>query len=219
MGARRGIIVNCELIVTDDTTDPYSSRGFDDFTLRWSNAGRRAGSGATTAAAEPPRAVVRLTSGPDHFDPARGVNPAQVRADFSEGFPVGLLILGRGGDDILVGSYGSDHIEGEDGNDALRGAAGDDRLFGRTGADILLGDDGDDTLEGGRGRDRIDGGAGGDRLTGGFDADTLRGGGGRDRIVSVDGAADRVDCGAGRDSAIVDRRDRVRNCERVDRGS
>ncbi|MDQ3723238.1 MAG: hypothetical protein M3376_09280, partial [Actinomycetota bacterium] len=63
----------------------------------------------------------------------------------------------------------------------------------------------------------LDGGAGNDRLTGGFDPDILRGGRGRDRLVAVDGARDILDCGPGRDTAIVDRKDRVRNCERVER--
>jgi len=65
----------------------------------------------------------------------------------------------------------------------------------------------------------LDGGPGNDRITGGYDADRLHGGPGRDAIVAVDGRRDRVDCGPGRDTALVDRIDRVRNCERVRRDS
>lgn len=80
------------------------------------------------------------------------------------------------------------------------------------------GDDYNDELQGGggRGADDLRGESGNDRLVGGFDADRLSGGPGNDRITSVDGERDTVDCGSGRDVAIVDRRDRVRsNCERV----
>jgi len=54
------------------------------------------------------------------------------------------------------------------------------------------------SLKGGGGRDRIDAGAG------------------DDFVGSVDGAADRVSCGTGRDTAIVDSNDRVAGgCELV----
>jgi hypothetical protein len=43
----------------------------------------------------------------------------------------------------------------------------------------------------------------------------LRGGPGRDHLVAVDADSDLVDCGSGHDTATVDRRDRVRNCERI----
>jgi len=198
--------------------------GAERVTLGWTNAGRRAGPGGGEGATggsdvTAGRATALLTSGADHFDPiARGVGKVRIRLDARAGLlPAGLLILARGGDDVVIATYGSDHVEGEAGNDLLRGAGGDDLLYGRTGDDILLGDDGDDPLEGGRGRDRLDGGPGDDNLTGGYDEDTLRGGNGRDRIVAVDGRRDVVDCGPGRDTALVDNRDRVRNCERVER--
>ena len=38
-----------------------------------------------------------------------------------------------------------------------------------------------------------------------------------DRINALDGTADIVDCGAGKDTAIVDRHDTVRGCEDADR--
>ena len=38
-----------------------------------------------------------------------------------------------------------------------------------------------------------------------------------DTILAADGTADRVECGAGRDSATVDRKDTVVGCEKVTR--
>jgi Ca2+-binding RTX toxin-like protein len=64
----------------------------------------------------------------------------------------------------------------------------------------------------------VRGGAGKDVLLGGAGRDRLFGGGGNDRIDAAGGSRDRVDCGAGRgDSAVIDRRDRRANCERVRR--
>jgi hypothetical protein len=82
----------------------------------------------------------------------------------------------------------------------LAGTVAGDRLLGFRGADRLLGRAGRDCLKGGRGRDR------------------LRGGRGTDLLKARDGARDLVDCGrGGPDRAVVDRRDRVRRCERVRR--
>jgi hypothetical protein len=90
----------------------------------------------------------------------------------------------------------------------LRGTAGNDRLFGLRGNDRLLGKRGRDCLFGGRGNDRLNGGGGRDRMVGGP---------GRDRLVARGSAIDQLDCGPGRDLAIVDKRDVVRRCERVRR--
>lgn len=77
---------------------------------------------------------------------------------------------------------------------------GNDTIVGNAAFNILGGNDGNDT---------IDGGAGNDLLSGGRGDDTLR---------ARDGFADRVDCGPGTDTAIVDTLDVVSaNCERVDR--
>ena len=55
-------------------------------------------------------------------------------------------------------------------------------------------------------------------LVGGRGKDKLFGGAGNDTLDARDGKRDTVDCGAGRrDLARVDRRDRVRRCERVKR--
>jgi Ca2+-binding RTX toxin-like protein len=79
---------------------------------------------------------------------------------------------------------------------------------------------GDDRIVGGKGLARLisssfDGQDGKDRITGTDGADELIGGPGRDVIRSRDRAADLVDCGSGLDLAIVDRRDRVRQCNIV----
>ena len=124
-------------------------------------------------------------------------------------------MLGSEGADTCAGLAGSDDLEGRGGDDVLDAGEGDDRLFGRFGADRLLGGPGRDELEGGRGTDLLDGGEGDDALNGGLDGDWLFGGPGDDRVTARGGGVDRVDCGPGRDTAVVDSRDRVAGCERV----
>ncbi len=136
--------------------------------------------------------------------------------DVVAGSPGGDTVLGGDGDDTIRGGDGDDvSLEGENGDDLIWGGPGDDVVFGRTGADRMWGEDGDDYVEGGRGDDALDGGAGADQLFGGFGRDRLRGGDGDDELNAFDNSADVVDCGAGNDVAIVDRRDRVIGCERV----
>jgi Ca2+-binding RTX toxin-like protein len=81
--------------------------------------------------------------------------------------------------------------------------------------DVILGMGGNDTLLGGAGDDRLDGGAGNDVITGGSGADTILGGPGSDTIYAADGERDIIDCGPGRDRAVVDSVDVVKNCEVV----
>jgi hypothetical protein len=47
--------------------------------------------------------------------------------------------------------------------------------------------------------------------------DIHRAGSGNDNVSSADGTREAVDCGSGRDRARVDRKDRVKGCERVKR--
>jgi hypothetical protein len=153
---------------------------------------------------------------------------------------------GGGGDDVLTGQQGAggdgDDLlivgsgRGNSGNDILRcapqnsgcyqnGGAGDDVLTGGTGSNRLFGEGGRDLMDGGARDDELDGGLGNDRLIGGAGPDVLEGGVGADRLEAREDRSageqpkkDRVDCGAGRrDRATVDRRDRVRRCERVTR--
>lgn len=104
-------------------------------------------------------------------------------------------------------------VRGTNGRDTpatVPGSGSGDRLVGGGGKDRLNGLEGDDCVLGQGGGDRLKGGPGKDRLVGGSGNDVIR---------AADGERDRVSCGAGkRDRAVVDRRDRVTQCERVRRG-
>jgi hypothetical protein len=86
-------------------------------------------------------------------------------------------------------------------------------VFGGGGADLLI--------TSFAGATRIVGGSGNDRIDGGIDhgpGQRLEGNSGNDRIrarETREPARDFVICGSGRDTAIVDRLDRVSGCERV----
>jgi Ca2+-binding RTX toxin-like protein len=101
-------------------------------------------------------------------------------------------------------------------------------------ADVVDGGSGNDVVHGGKGKNDVQrGGPGNDTLDdaacpsrssscnrppfpGATAGDVFEGGSGNDDIFSRDGKRDRVDCGAGRDIAKVDGKDRVAgNCERV----
>ena len=97
---------------------------------------------------------------------------------------------------------------GTSGPDVLRGSRSADELYGRAGSDRLLG------LSG---RDILDGGAGPDVVVGGADSDLLIGGSGHDLLRARDGDGDRLRCGQGRDTAIVDSVDAVGGCEVIRR--
>ncbi len=98
-----------------------------------------------------------------------------------------------------TGTAGANVLTGDGGANILRGRGGHDRLYGRGGNDTLYGDAGNDLLDGGAGLDRFFGGTG------------------RDTIRARDGRRERIDCGPGRDTAIVDKGDVVRGCETVRR--
>jgi Ca2+-binding RTX toxin-like protein len=121
------------------------------------------------------------------------------------------LIFGGAGNDTVWAGAGDDRVFGEDGDDLLHGEAGNDMLDGAAGRDLLDGGDGDDQLVGGDGDDVLMGRAGADLVQGGTGEDVLDGGEGADRmlggegddvlVASMDGAADQMDGGAGKDSA------------------
>lgn len=113
-----------------------------------------------------------------------------------------------GGRDRVLAFAGGDCVLGGAGDDVVDGGRGPDNLKGQRGADRFRGDSGQDDIRGNGGRDVLNGGAGRDRLLAGRDRDLIR---------AADGTRDVVRCGRGRDRAIVDRRDRVRGCERVKR--
>jgi hypothetical protein len=117
-----------------------------------------------------------------------------------------------------AGAGGKDTIDGGTGNDTLYGAGGDDKLTGGDGNDKLFGGDGNDSLSGGKGKDTVDGGKGNDKLTGGSEVNKYSGGSGDDTINAKNGKVETIDCGAGKkDSASVDKGDKVKGCERVKR--
>lgn len=123
-----------------------------------------------------------------------------------------------GGGGTCSGGDGDDVLDGSTGPDRLSGLGGDDIFAGRRGDDMLSGGDGDDRITGDRGADVIRGGNGKDTLTGGFDRDALYGGPGNDTLTPGSGVSgELVDCGPGRDTAIVGRGDRTRSCEVVRR--
>jgi hypothetical protein len=86
--------------------------------------------------------------------------------------------------------------------EGVAGGSGADRLSGNSLANGLYGGDGNDTLDGGPGQDVLAGDAGDDVLQ------------------AQDGQADRVTCGDGGDTAVVDGADTVAaDCETVQRGA
>jgi Ca2+-binding RTX toxin-like protein len=114
----------------------------------------------------------------------------------------------------LVGTAVARDVRGTRDDDRLRGTPRGDRIVGLGGNDVINGRKGADSLVGGGGRDRIVGGPGADELN--AIAGAERGARGADRIRARDGSADLVNCGPGRDVAVVDSiEDGVYDCERV----
>jgi len=91
-------------------------------------------------------------------------------------------VFGKAGDDVLLGSTGSDALFGNSGFDILIGGPKSDNLFGGMGDDHLQGDEGKDSLFGGPGNDQLDGGMSDDNLSGGTGQDTFVYNGGHDVI-------------------------------------
>jgi hypothetical protein len=148
----------------------------------------------------------------DACDSAMSAVPTPLRAGACENSRAGTRRSER-----LDGTTAGDTLLGRGGNDTLNGLGGDDCLFGGAGRDRLSASSGNDQLEGGDGNDRLSGGSGNDELDGGGGKNRFAAGSGRDKVNAANGRAERVDCGPGRDSAVVDRRDRARRCERVRR--
>lgn len=132
-------------------------------------------------------------------------------------------LIGNGGADDMTGGGGFDQVlyydkgsaqplsislndaadDGESGeSDNVRSSIEDIR--GGEGADVISGSGAPNEIDGSGGADIIDGGAGVDRFNGGH---------GDDRVLSRDGNAERVDCGADADTATSDTVDEVAGCE------
>jgi Ca2+-binding RTX toxin-like protein len=87
---------------------------------------------------------------------------------------IGTVLAGtNAAQEDLLGTNGSDTIDGHGGND---------NIYGLSGADTIRGGAGNDYVEGGPGPDRIEGGIGDDMLLGGFGDDLVYGGEGNDRL-------------------------------------
>jgi Ca2+-binding RTX toxin-like protein len=116
---------------------------------------------------------------------------------------------------FLAGDEGKDALLGTEREDRLQGGAGPDRLFGRGGRDFLYPSAGADLTVGGAGADFISGMRGSDRPD--LQPDSYFGGSSDDFIDARRGGVDQISCGEGRDEALADRRDAVRDgrCERL----
>ncbi len=126
--------------------------------------------------------------------------------------------------DRIFGGSGNDTLTGGDSRDRVYGGGGNDTSDGENGNDLMAGGPGDDTQHGGGGNDRIFANVGCDTTYGdagnddlwalargdvqgpGVDqvGDTLDGGAGDDRFHTRDGEVDRVTCGDGNDTALLD---------------
>ncbi|HEU4655929.1 MAG TPA: hypothetical protein VFR97_00305 [Capillimicrobium sp.] len=110
--------------------------------------------------------------------------------------------------------------------------SGRSKLVGSDKADYLRSPDSPDTIDGRGGDDEIEGGNNDDRITGGPGRDVINADAGpgscnflvcrlphgNDKVLARDGARDSIECGAGRDVVIADRKDVVASsCEVVKR--
>jgi hypothetical protein len=157
------------------------------------------------------------------------------------GTPVNDSMYGRGGNDFLLGNAGDDELDGGPGADALSGGPGRDSVSyegaavsvtldevandGAAGegdnvlrdTEDVYGSENPDTITGNDLENTLDGNGGNDQIVGGPGADGLFGGEGNDNIVARDGSPDRVECGPGVDTAIVDSKDSLIECESIGR--
>jgi len=126
-------------------------------------------------------------------------------------------ILGTDAGETLPGTPGPDLIRGLGGPDEITAGAGNDCAKGGKGRDSVKGQGDEDVVTGGKNADRVSGGSGDDKVRGNQGGDNIRGGSGDDEIRDLSKGRDRINCGAGNDTAAVRGNDRVRNCEEVTR--
>jgi hypothetical protein len=105
-------------------------------------------------------------------------------SDALNGMPGDDVIVGLGGNDAINSRGGNNLICGGDGNDAINTGAGDDKINGDAGNDAINAGVGNDILNGGVGNDTLNAGAGNDMLDGGPGFDTLNGGPGSDTCIN-----------------------------------
>jgi Ca2+-binding RTX toxin-like protein len=119
----------------------------------------------------------------------------QLDSEELDSFPLEVWMLG--GNDTIDGSFDSDLVYGNEGEDILRGGlAGNDSLFGGKGKDVLFsalnsgkgylsGGEDSDALYGFGGNDTLIGGKGNDMIISGNGNNTLTGGLGKDYLFNV----------------------------------
>lgn len=116
-------------------------------------------------------------------------------------------ILGGDDADLMVGTSGPNHFDGDDGADYLLGMGGSDRLETLSSDAVVDGGEGDDYVSA---LGQTYGGAGSDEVyfSGFADAgpgiDSLQGSYTNDVVVSTDGEIDQVSCGRGADILYAD---------------
>jgi Ca2+-binding RTX toxin-like protein len=121
----------------------------------------------------------------------------------------GSSLFGEEGDDDLTGSADLHNLlDGGPGADFLHGGHGDDELLGGPDNDGILAFSGEDSVEGEDGNDEMDDGPGKSEIDGGAD---------KDKVTSTEGGGDKIDCGPGRDRAVVHKKDKVKSCEKLKR--
>ena len=143
-------------------------------------------------------------------------------------------LYGRRGNDRLDGGFGSDFMSGGSEKDTVTYEERTNRVFVtlddlandgetnegdnvQTDVEVVLGGIQDDNVFGDADGDTIDTGRGEDLIDGRLGPDQLAGGGAPDVVLAHDGARDEVICGNARDLAIADGRDKVIDCETIDR--
>ncbi len=100
------------------------------------------------------------------------------------------VLAATSGLNVIVGTDGSDRINGTAAGDLILGLDGDDRINGLSGEDVICGGAGDDDIRGNNGDDTIAGEAGFDRLFRNGEA-------GFDRLFGNGGSGDECLLGEG----------------------
>ena len=115
--------------------------------------------------------------------------------DYLVGSNAGMIALGLGGSDVLIGGQAADVFSGDDGDDQLYGNGGLDQIYAGSGLDYISGGADADYLSGGAGRDVFFGGAGTDTIIGGEGDDefyVLSGDGGDIIVDYIGQGLDRI---------------------------
>lgn len=125
-----------------------------------------------------------------------------------EGVTYGAPIMGTNGSNVINGTSGNDLIFALGGSDVVNGKAGHDCIVGGNGSDAIHGDNGNDVILGGEGSDAIQGDAGHDWIYGQDGSDSLKGAAGNDHLfggngsdsLKGDGGTDNADGGNNSDA-------------------